>query len=142
LKTLAALSVMIVLCACHKQIDIVDIKMSGKQLAFEEFVSMLSKDKTYIVSAYYTNNQQLSVPNVNSDDTYTFDGSVNDGWVTSLEPCIEYHYNFKAFKSDDSIMFEWVNFQISPQTFIVADYEPGEWFLLKAGDTYTKYKLN
>ena len=103
---------------------------------------MLSKDKTYIVSAYYTNNQQLSVPNVNSDDTYTFDGSVNDGWVTSLEPCIEYHYNFKAFKSDDSIMFEWVNFQISPQTFIVADYEPGEWFLLKAGDTYTKYKLN
>lgn len=130
---------MIVLCACHKHID---VKAPVKQLAFEEFASMLSKEKNYVVSSYYKNDQQLSVPDVNIEDTYTFDGTLNDGWVTSQEPCIEYHYNFKAFKTGDSIVFEWVNFQISPQTYIVSDYKLDEWFLLKHGDTYIKYEIS
>ena len=141
MKTLAALSVMIVLCACHKYIDVNTSIKPTRQLSFEEFTSMLSKEKTYVVSTYYKNDQQLFVPVVNAEDTYTFDGTTNDGWVTSLQPCIEYHYNFKAFKSDDNIVFEWVDFQISPQTYIVDDYAAGEWFLLKQGDTYIKYKV-
>ena len=113
LKTLTALSVMMVLCACHKHIDVKIPIKPARQLSFEEFTSMLSKEKTYVVSTYYQNDQQLFVPVVNAEDTYTFDGTINDGWITSLQPCIEYHYNFRAFKSDDNIVFEWLDKHLS-----------------------------
>jgi len=146
LKTLTTLSVMILLCACTKQMETYAPKKElnsapKKQLNIAEFASMLSREKTYVISAYYKNDMQLAIPEVNSEDTYTFDGMLNDGWISSLEPCIEYHYNFKTLTSDDKILLEWVNFSISPQTYIVDDYKIDEWFLLKHDDTYTKYEV-
>jgi hypothetical protein len=138
LKTLSVLAVLVALCACNKKID---IPAPVKTLQLSDFTSMLSSEKTYVVSEYYTNNQQLAVPDVNAEDTYTFDGKKNDGWVSSKQPCIEYHYNFRAYSSNDSLLFEWVDFHISPQTFTVEDYKTGEWFLLKQGDTYMRYRV-
>ena len=129
---------MVVLCSCHKQID---PPVVSKQLNLSEFSSMLSIDRTYIITEYYKYDQQLSIPVVNSEDTYTFDGTRNDGWVLSKEPCIEYHYNFRTFTSGNNILLEWLDFNISPETFIVSDYKMNEWFLLKHGDTFTKYQV-
>ena len=102
---------------------------------------MLSKEKTYVVSDYYTADAKLAVPVVNSEDTYTFDGSSSDGWISSKFPCIEYHYNFRVFASGDSILLDWLNFSISPETYTVSDFQADEWFILKNGDTYKKYTL-
>ena len=112
-----------------------------QQLDIAEFASMLSKEKTYIVTAYYKNDLQLAIPEVNSEDTYTFDGMLKDGWISSVHPCVEYHYNFKTLTSNDKILLEWVNFSISPQTYIVDDYKIDEWFVLKYDDTYTRYEV-
>lgn len=138
MKTLATISVIILLCACQKHME---SSVPKKQLDIAEFTTMLSKEKTYVVTAYYKNDVQLAVPEVNSEDTYTFDDMLKDGWVSSLQPCIEYHYNFKTLTSNDSILLEWVNFSISPQTFIVDDYKINEWFVLKHEDTYTRYEI-
>ena len=138
MKTLCTLVMIVALCSCHKQIEVI---VPVKNLQFSEFASMLSKDKTYVVADYYSSDSRLSIPAINTEDTYTFDGTLNDGWVSSKEPCIEYHYNFKAFASSDSIVFEWVNFSISPQTYTVSDYKVDEWFELKQGDVYTRYKI-
>ena len=129
---------MATLCSCHKQID---LPIASKQLNLSEFSSMLTLDRTYVITEYYKNDQQLSIPEVNSEDTYTFDGTVNDGWVLSKVPCVEYHYNFRTFTSNNNILFEWVDFNISPETFIVSDYKMNEWFVLKLGDTFTKYEV-
>lgn len=126
-----------VLYSCNKKID---IPAPAKKLQLSEFSSMLLKENTYVITDYYKNDQQLDVPDVNVEDTYTFDGEMNDGWVSSKKPCIEYHYNFKAFTKNDSLLFEWVDFQISPATFMVADYKIDEWFVLRHGDTYMRYQ--
>ncbi len=137
MKTLSVFLTMVIFCSCHKQIN----EPLTKQINLSEFSSMLSIDKTYIITAYYKNDQQLSIPDVNREDTYTFDGTINDGWVLSKEPCIEYHYNFRTFTSNNSILFEWVDFNISPETYIVSDYKMNEWFVLRHGDTFTKYQV-
>lgn len=102
---------------------------------------MLSKDKTYAVSKYYTSNTELSIPKVNTEDTYTFDGGISDGWISSKEPCIEYHYNIRTFNSGNDIHFEWLDFNINPTTFTVEDYEEDKYFVLRSGDVYTRYEL-
>jgi hypothetical protein len=130
--------ILVVFCSCHKQMESPAI---NKKLNLSEFSSMLSKERTFIITEYYKNDQQLSIPDVNSEDTYAFDGILNDGWVLSKEPCIEYHYNFRTFTSNNGILFEWVDFNISPETFIVSDYRMNEWFVLKHGDTFTKYQV-
>jgi hypothetical protein len=135
-KTLLTAMVLAALCSCAKQID---LKAPGKALSVSAFASMLSKDKTYVVTDYYTADAKLAVPVVNSEDTYTFDGSSNDGWISSKFPCIEYHYNFRVFSAENGIFFEWLDFNIAPGTFMVSDYQEDEWFILKYGDNYTKY---
>ena len=102
---------------------------------------MLTKDKTYKVANYYTVDSAMSMPFVNSEDTYTFDGPASDGWVSSKFPCIEYHYNFSVFTSSDNILFNWLDFNIAPQTFTVTDYKEDEWFILQNGNTYARYVL-
>ena len=102
---------------------------------------MLTIDKTYIVTDYYRSDSKLNVPDVNLEDTYTFDSSKLDGWITSLEPCIEYHYNFRAYESNSVIKLDWLDFSVAPRTYIVDDFEVNEWFILRSGDTYTKYEV-
>jgi hypothetical protein len=128
--------VLVALCSCSK---IIDVKPPEKTLSMSAFTSMLSRNNTYTVSEYYTANIELDVPVVNSEDTYTFDGPKHDGWISSKFPCIEYHYNFRVFASGESILFDWLDFKIAPQTFTVTDYLEDQWFILKNGDTYMKY---
>jgi hypothetical protein len=137
-KTLLTFLVIAALCSCSKHQEIVTPE---KQLSITTFNSMLTKDKMYVVSGYYTTDSTLAVPVVNIDDTYTFDGASNDGWISSKFPCIEYHYNFRVFARGDDILLDWLNFSIAPETFTVSDYLEDEWFILKNGDTYTKYVL-
>jgi hypothetical protein len=137
-KTLLSALVMVALCACAKHID---VQAPQKSLSASAFASMLTRNSTYTVSEYYTTDSALNVPVVNSDDTYTFDGGSGDGWISSKFPCIEYHYNFNVFTSGDHILFNWLDFSIAAQTFEVSDYSEDEWFILKKGDTYTKYVL-
>lgn len=138
MKTLVTALVMVALISCTKNID---VNAPQKKLNASSFASMLTKDKSYVVADYYTSNAKLDVPVVNSEDTYTFDGGAHDGWISSKFPCIEYHYNFSVFTNGDSILFKWLDFSIAEQTFEVADYSEGQWFILKNGDTYTKYVL-
>ena len=138
MKTLVTALVMVALCACTRQID---VNTPEKKLSAAAFASMLTKSNTYVVADYHTSSATLNVPVVNSEDTYTFDGSDNDGWISSKFPCIEYHYNFSIFTEGDTILFNWLDFNIAAQTFIVSDYLEGEWFILKTGDTYIKYVL-
>lgn len=126
------------LCSCQKYSE---PPVPPKSLKVEEFVSMLSKEKTYSVTSYYTTNSVLTIPEVNADDTYTFDGSLSDGWVSSKQPCVEYHYNFRAFASQNNIVIDWLDFNISPTTFVVEDYKPDQFFILRSGDTYVRYEL-
>lgn len=128
----------IVLCSCQKYSE---PPVHTKSLKLEEFVSMLSKENTYSITSYYTSNAVLSIPEVNADDTYTFDGSLSDGWVSSKQPCVEYHYNFKAFSSQSNIVIDWLDFNISPTTFVVEDYKPGEFFVLRSVDKFVRYEL-
>ena len=136
MKTLLTLLVIAALCSCSKQLEVVTPE---KQLSISSFNSMLTKNNTYVVSNYYTVDAVLPVPVVNSEDTYTFDGASNDGWISSKFPCIEYHYNFRVFSSEGSILLDWLNFSIIPETFTVSDFKEDEWFILKNGDTYIKY---
>jgi hypothetical protein len=136
LKTLLTLLVIAALCSCSKHLEVVTPE---EQLSISAFSSMLTKNNTYVVANYYTVDSTLAVPVVNSEDTYTFDGASNDGWISSKFPCIEYHYNFSVFASGDNIFFEWLDFSISPETFTVSDFQENEWFILKNGNTYTKY---
>ena len=136
MKTLLTVLVLASLCSCAKHID---LTVPEKTLSISAFSSMLTKDKTYVVADYYTSNGKLAVPVVNSEDTYTFDGASNDGWISSKFPCIEYHYNFRVFSSEGSILLDWLTFSIIPETFTVSDFKEDEWFILKNGDTYTKY---
>ena len=138
MKTLVTALVMVALISCAKNID---VNAPQTTLNASTFASMLTKDKSYVVSDYYTSTAKLDVPVVNSEDTYTFDGGTHDGWISSKFPCIEYHYNFNVFTNGNSILFKWLNFSIAEQTFEVADYSEGQWFILKNGDTYTKYVL-
>ena len=136
MKTLLTALVMAALCSCSKHLD---VKAPEPTLSLSKFTAMLTKDKSYVVADYYTSFSKLNVPVVNSEDTYTFDGSSHDGWISSKFPCIEYHYNFNVFASGDDISFDWLNFSIAPATFTVVDYVENEWFILKDGDTFTKY---
>lgn len=136
MKTLLTVLVVAALSSCAKDID---VKLPEKRLSIDTFSSMLSKDKTYMVEAYYTTGSTLAVPVVNNEDTYTFDSTLNDGWISSKFPCIEYHYNYAVFASGDSILFDWLDFKITPQTFTLTDYKADEWFILKSGDNYVKY---
>jgi hypothetical protein len=129
---------MVALCACQKQMHVAP----KKTLQLDEFNSMLARNDTYVVTKYYTAQSSLEIPAVNTDDTYTFDGSLNDGWITSAAPCIEYHYNIKAFSSGDDIMFDWLDFNISPTTFVIEDFKPGEWFVVRSGDVYIRYEVD
>jgi hypothetical protein len=138
-KTLFATMVIVALFSCSKELPAA--KLPAKPLSLSAFSSMLTKDNSYVVADYYNSAAKLNVPVVNSEDTYTFDGAVSDGWISSKLPCIEYHYNFRVFESADSILFDWLDFNIVPQTFILTEYQAGEWFILKNGDTYTKYAL-
>jgi hypothetical protein len=137
LKAVITLLMMVAVCACQKQLPAVP----KKNLHLDEFNSMLARNDTYVVTRYYTSRSSLDIPTVNADDTYTFDGPLSDGWITSVAPCIEYHYNIKAFTSGDDILFDWLDFSISPTTFVVEDYKPGEWFVIRAGDVYTRYEV-
>ena len=126
-----------VLYSCQKYSE----PVPSKSLKLDEFVLMLAKEKTYTVSAYYTSKAVLEIPRVNSEDTYTFDGRISDAWVSSKEPCIEYHYNFRAFNSGSNIVLDWVDFNISPTEFTVEDYKPDEYFVLRTGDVFTRYQV-
>ena len=138
MKTLLTALVLASLCSCAKHID---LTAPEKTLNISAFSSMLTRDKTYVVADYYTSNEKLAVPVVNSEDTYTFDGASNDGSISSKFPCIEYHYNFRVFADGDSILFDWLDFSIAPETYTVSDFQEDEWFILRNGDTYTKYVL-
>lgn len=138
MKTLVTALVLAALCACTKEID---VTATESKLSASAFSSMLTKTNIYVVADYYTADAKLNVPVVNSEDTYTFDGSDNDGWISSKFPCIEYHYNFSLSTNGDSILFNWLDFNIVAQTFTVSDYQEGEWFILKSGDTYIRYVL-
>ena len=143
MKTLLTVLVIAALCSCSKQLEVVppqlEVVTPEKQLSISAFHSMLTKNNTYVVSNYYTVDSALSVPMVNTEDTYTFDSTSNDGWISSTYPCIEYHYNFRVFASEGNILLDWLNFSIIPETFTVSDFKEDEWFILKNGDTYTKY---
>ena len=138
MKTLVSALVMVALCSCTKHLD---VQAPQNTLSVAAFSSMLTKNNTYIVSDYYTTDTKLEVPFVNTEDTYTFDGPTNDGWISSKFPCIEYHYNFSIFTNGNTILFKWLNFSIAEQTFEVADFSEGQWFILKNGNTYIKYVL-
>jgi hypothetical protein len=138
-KTLFATMVIVALYSCSK--EQLAVKLPEKPLSLPAFTSMLTKNNSYVVAEFYKSDAKLNVPVVNSEDTYTFDGAASDGWISSKFPCIEYHYNFRVFESGDSILFDWLDFDIVPQTFMLTDYQAGEWFVLKNGDTYTKYVL-
>jgi hypothetical protein len=123
--------------------ELVSVQHEAKiedSLDIDGFNAMLCKDNTYKVTAFYTSDAVLEIPDVNTEDTYTFDGSISDGWVSSKEPCIEYHYNFRTFYSQSDLKIDWVDFNISPTTYTVEEYQPGEYFILRAGDTYTKFE--
>ena len=126
-----------VLCSCQKYSE----PVPSKSLKLDEFISMLSKERTYAVAAYYTSHASLDVPEVNSEDTYTFDGKISDAWVSSKQPCIEYHYNFRAFNNGSKIVLDWVDFDISPTEFTVEDYKQDEYFVLRSGDIFTRYQV-
>lgn len=128
----------LVLCSCKKDAT---RPANRKTLQLSEFAAMLSKEKSYSVTKYYTSGAELEIPRVNKEDTYTFDEGISDGWVSSKEPCIEYHYIIRIFNSGNDILFDWLDFNISPTTFTVEDYEDGKYFLLRSGDVYTRYEV-
>ena len=143
MKTLSALVLLAFLCACskHQDVTVAAAPLPARQLFLDEFSTMLSREKTYTVTGYVESGKLLPLPPVNVEDTYTFDGEKNDAWITSLEPCIEYHYNYKVFTRNDSILLEWLDFHIVPETFVVSDYKVNEWFELKKGNTFTRYSV-
>jgi hypothetical protein len=150
LKTLYVLIVAAMLSSCHKVLEYaettgkeIDLTPQApvKNLLLDEFKSMLTKDKWYVVGEHYTADTILAIPSVNEDDRYNFDLQLSDGSIDSKQPCIEYHYIINAYLGDNNILFDWLNFSIAPKTYTVDDYKVGEWFVLKADNTYTKYVI-
>src|SRR4030095_12880904 len=98
LKTLYAIIVLALLCSCQKVLDSIEsttnpvatgLATPTRKLKIEEFNSMLTKDKWYVVGQYYTTDATLETPVVNIDERYNFDLDFSDGAINSKEPCIE-----------------------------------------------------
>jgi len=140
-----------IFAGCQKEIHFSSSKQKNKppkedkQLYLRDFGTFLTVERTYKVTAYFdSNGNDIPIDPIYQDDTYTWNGECvcGDGWVTSIEPCRETHYNWTAYADPDgSIKFTWLTIDLQPVTYTVVDYKLDEWFIVKFNDTYIKYSL-
>lgn len=130
------------LYACHK-----DTLTQGKPPTVAEFKTMLTIDKIYRIAAYTDTmgNAIAFNPTTDADNKYIFEDTLSDRnariYNTTTET-ICFVYWTAHEHPNGSIVFEFVDFDLTPTYYIVVDYNTAQgYFTIKTGNILLTYKI-